>query len=693
MSVFIYPILLIVLLLWGASRISRGEWNDDYISLKNIKAIQGFSAIGIVFHHMAQKTCAPWLEQNYIVHGLDAFLYVGYLLVGIFLFSSGYGLYKSFKEKENYLDRFISRKFWPIIFVWLISVIVFYIYGNVTNPYAWYVFAILYLYLCFFIGFRYCKKEWQAITIIILGIILYSYVCDWLILGGWWYNTVGLFVVGMIWAKNEQNILAFIKSKYVAVSITSIVMLSMTFAFAIILNNRLISIETPIAYTISRVGVVALQFISALCFSVGSLLLLLKVNIGNKVLNFVGNITLEIYLIHGFFVNLFASHFVNESIKSLVYIKVIPIYVIVVLVAGVLSAYGLTYVEKGMMFLTTKFKDVVSSMKMDVRKIIFGLILAFVAITFITKLMDSSTETERQKMVDAYEKENIQYVNVNGKKMAAYVAGQGEDTIVVMRGMYDPCPTMTMKALADSLSDNFRVVVLDYFGSGFSDDTDEERTAQNIANEIHTAIKEIGVEGQVILMPEFISGLYAQYYVSEYPGEVKAVVAVDANLTSIQRELLSKMNYSLLDLKRMNKRDSVLNGVTMKFLNATGYKIIPWRMYEIIYAKGFGKTKTDIPYQVVFEKMYNKLARNEMCNEYDSYLLVENMKYPSDIKVIDIYSHGANKAYLEYGIDLKKHYDNSCESGNNHVDVIVVDSLYCLCYNPGSIKKIVLDNL
>ncbi len=95
--------LLGIVLFFGARAYKRGEWNEEYTSLPQTKALLGFSALGVALHHLAQKSCAPWHPQWYIVHGLDVFVDMGFLFVAVFLFCSGLGLYKRWKTKPNYL--------------------------------------------------------------------------------------------------------------------------------------------------------------------------------------------------------------------------------------------------------------------------------------------------------------------------------------------------------------------------------------------------------------------------------------------------------------------------------------------------------------------------------------------------------------------------------------------------------------
>lgn len=66
-------------------------------------------------------------------------------------------------------------------------------------------------------------------------------------------------------------------------------------------------------------------------FFVGSVYVInMKLSVGNKLLGFMGGITLEFYLIHGFFLELFSYEFC-EIVPSIVRITNVPFLIIVVL--------------------------------------------------------------------------------------------------------------------------------------------------------------------------------------------------------------------------------------------------------------------------------------------------------------------------------------------------------------------------
>ena len=212
-------------------------WNNNYWDKNFTKAIRAICAIGIIFHHMAQKTCAPWLPDEYIVHGLDIFLNAGYLFVGVFFFCSGYGLYKSVKANPDYLKGFIGKHFRPIILLYIISNICFIYVGQTTNNYCWFIYAILYLYFAFFISFKYCKSDKWAIIVLSFFIALYILLCELLVEGGWCYNTIGIFLAGILFAKYADIIVEYIRKNYLVLLCITVFVLIITFFAAIKLNE------------------------------------------------------------------------------------------------------------------------------------------------------------------------------------------------------------------------------------------------------------------------------------------------------------------------------------------------------------------------------------------------------------------------------------------------------------------------
>ncbi len=118
-------------------------------------------------------------------------------------------------------------------------------------------------------------------------------------------------------------------------------------------------------------------------------------------------------------------------------------------------------------------------------------------------------------------------VEVNGHQMSVYVEGSGNQTLVFMSGGGTCSPILDFKSLYSRLSDEYRIVVVEKFGYGFSDVIVEERNIDIILDNTRTALKEAGIEGPYVLCPHSMSGLEALYWAQNYPEEVSSIIGLD----------------------------------------------------------------------------------------------------------------------------------------------------------------------
>ena len=123
-----------------------------------------------------------------------------------------------------------------------------------------------------------------------------------------------------------------------------------------------------------------------------------------------------------------------------------------------------------------------------------------------------------------------QYVTVSEKKMNLCVLGEGENTIVLLPGLGTTAPVLDFMPLAEELSKENKVVIVEPFGYGWSDITPLERTIENEVEEIRMALQAAQLSGPYILMPHSISGLHSIYYANTYPDEVAGIIGIDCTL-------------------------------------------------------------------------------------------------------------------------------------------------------------------
>ena len=120
-----------------------------------------------------------------------------------------------------------------------------------------------------------------------------------------------------------------------------------------------------------------------------------------------------------------------------------------------------------------------------------------------------------------------QYVEIDGHNLNVYVEGEGDKTLVFLPGSMTPSPIFDFKPLYERLTDKYRIVVMEKFGYGYSDECEGERSVDVITRQDREALAALSIEGPYILVPHSASGLEAVYWASHYPEEIEAIIGLD----------------------------------------------------------------------------------------------------------------------------------------------------------------------
>ena len=141
-----------------------------------------------------------------------------------------------------------------------------------------------------------------------------------------------------------------------------------------------------------------------------------------------------------------------------------------------------------------------------------------------------------------------QLVNVDGSNMSIYTEGSGDKAIVFMPGGGTPLPILDFKSLYSLLNDEYKIVVVEKFGYGFSDDPDRSRDIDTMLEDTRQAFAKAGIYAPYILCPHSMSGLEALYWAQKYPDEVSSIIGLDMAVP----EYYANMNINTITLK-LNK--------------------------------------------------------------------------------------------------------------------------------------------
>lgn len=359
-TLFVYLVLLAFVLLPGLKIAKKGEYIEQPYELVVTKGMQGFFALCILVHHVSLV-----LRYYQCYDGqLEFFENLGTLFVGFFFLCSGYGLIVSFEIKNHYLDTFVKKRVLMVLVPFFICNYIYMfttqIFGQdfttkeliqaffgvlLLNDHMWFVVEIMILYMLFYFVFRYIKKDFVRFTVIgcfIVIMIIGSFLsghdntvyqqANWF-RGEWWYNTTILFFVGMLFGKYRDRLIIFAKRHYkvlLAAAVVVFVYLYMLTMYVLFTHGYWTETETDMAYG-DKALTFAVQVPMVLSFEILLSLIMLKVRMNNKLLDFLGKISLEMILLEKTFMLIF----MQIGIDSLFHIH---LYMFLVVASTILGA-------------------------------------------------------------------------------------------------------------------------------------------------------------------------------------------------------------------------------------------------------------------------------------------------------------------------------------------------------------------
>ena len=246
-----------------------------------------------------------------------------------------------------------------------------------------------------------------------------------------------------------------------------------------------------------------------------------------------------------------------------------------------------------------------------------------------------------------------QTVLVNRHQMNVYVQGEGSETIVFLSGAGIASPILDFKNLTDSLSKNYKTVVVERAGYGYSDDSNYSRDVMEVLSETRQALSQANISGPFIILSHSMASLESLVWQEKYPDEVKALIGLDWALPSSYEDL--KDNQALLTVAYWSSQIGLL-------------RFFP----ESFYIKN--PTLTESERQQYKLLAYKQLMSRAMLHE--SRMVKENAKkvplsINPKIPTLLLVSNGQGTSFsqLEW-----KNYAERFASGQFNVKVVYIDA-------------------
>lgn len=283
---------LLILALYGSKIAGSGD--NCYLALDNTLPIRGLLAICIVLHHGS-----GYFTRISFISPLQ---HIGYLVVALFFFLSGYGLSYGLKNKKGYMDGFLKKRLISVLIPYWIGNMVYcagvYLMGEqieaksfilsmlllkVINGPMWYVQLQVLFYLQFYVSFA-KKDNWPLFYTLFFVLYVGAFSAG---IDEVYTRSALAFPLGLMWCNYQDKIDKTMDAHY-WIGLMGAAGITVLF-FCLKFTGVLIGSDL-----MKQLG----SNISAVAFCVSALWITKKIRISNQGLRFLGSISYEIYLIH-----------------------------------------------------------------------------------------------------------------------------------------------------------------------------------------------------------------------------------------------------------------------------------------------------------------------------------------------------------------------------------------------------------
>ena len=161
---------------------------------------------------------------------------------------------------------------------------------------------------------------------------------------------------------------------------------------------------------------------------------------------------------------------------------------------------------------------------------------------------------------------NGEFVTIDEHKIHVYRDGKsGAPTILFMAGHCTVAPVYDFKVLYEKLLPDFRIIVIEKYGYGYSDICEYSCDIDTLVSIQRRALTALGEVGPYILAPHSMSGIEAIRWKQKFPDEVSAIIGIDMATPlsfSVWAEKDIQKIVRLMKVLRRLKLASVLSSVS-----------------------------------------------------------------------------------------------------------------------------------
>ena len=323
MNLLIFAIFLLCIY---RLKFSGKNYFDDYLSREKTAAINGIFVLLVFYRHYSGYADTLGGKYDNLTIALDAFM--GQMIVVPFLFFSGYGIMRQICQRGNEYINSIPKD--RILKVWsryavAVFLVVDICIGNYYNPLRvlgaffawtdignsnWYIFAILMLYIFTYISFKIVNNKICSIVLLVCMCVIYIIGLLYSGNGRHYYNTILTYPAGMVYALTRDSIEKNLQKSNLRYFLGNL-LLDLFFCFLCLIRLGIFN-QGHWYYNDYFWQLFSIVFILVIVF------ISMKVSVNNRLLQFLGKYTFEIYILQRIPLMLFSKVIYNKYILFLV---------------------------------------------------------------------------------------------------------------------------------------------------------------------------------------------------------------------------------------------------------------------------------------------------------------------------------------------------------------------------------------
>lgn len=220
-----------------------------------------------------------------------------------------------------------------------------------------------------------------------------------------------------------------------------------------------------------------------------------------------------------------------------------------------------------------------------------------------------------------------QMVSVNGHDMSVFVKGNGPQTLVFLSGAGTASPILDFKDLYDGLSKQYKIVVVERAGYGYSEDTSKSRDVSEVLSETRQALAKAQVSGPYIILSHSIASLETLLWQEKYPSEIKAIIGLDWALPESYSQL--RMHSQILRMARLGSQLGLL-------------RYIPSRLY--VPNENLSSSDRRLYQRIAYRQILSQAMLNESLSVKENAKKVDD-KIDSQIPTLLLVSNGEGTSF------------------------------------------------